>query len=411
MDMPDADRFTTSITVDLDAIAHNVRALKKHVGVQVELIAVIKDDAYGHGAIPVGRVALESGATRLAVARVDEGIELRQAGIGAPVLLLCYAIPAEAEQIVRHDISATIATWEVAEALSGLAGGVGKTATVHIKVDTGMGRYGLLPHEIIAFMDGIKNLPHLQVEGIFTHFATADEADKSYALQQFQLFQEVVQAAADARYHFSVRHAANSAAILDLPATHLDAVRAGIAIYGLYPSDAVSRDVPLQPALALKSHVARVRTLPPGSAIGYGRTFITGRETPLALVPVGYGDGYRRTLSNCGVVLIRGRRAPIRGRVSMDQFVVDVSGIETVWQDDEVVLIGQQGSQRIAAEELAVLAGTINYEIVTGLSRRIPRLYLRGGQVVSISRMISDSSGVAASYDVFTPDDRSTATG
>jgi alanine racemase len=251
-----------------------------------------------------------------------------------------------------------------------------------------MGRFGLLPEgEVLPFLAALEKLPNLEVEGIFTHFATADLRDKRYAHQQFTLFQEVLAMVEQAGYSIPLRHAANSAATLDLPETHLDAVRPGVALYGMYPSEEVTRDVPLRPALALKSHVGRVRTLPPGSSVSYGRTFIAKEPTTVANIPVGYGDGYHRALSNKGAVLIGGRRAPIIGRVCMDQFVADVSHIPGVAEGDEVVLIGSQGDERISAEELAGLAGTINYEVTTGLLQRIPRLFLRGGEVVDVLRL------------------------
>jgi alanine racemase len=379
--------LTTYAEIDLDAIAHNVAALKTHVGPTVEVMAVVKANAYGHGAIQVARVALESGAGRLAVARVAEGVQLRRAGLTCPILVMGYAVPDESVAVVEHGLTATVNTPEVARAVSGRAVGLGRTATVHVKVDSGMGRFGLLPEEVVPFVDEIAGLPGLDLEGIYTHFAVADLPDKTYTRQQFATFRQVLDAVERAGHRFRVRHAANSAATLDLPETHLDAVRVGIAIYGLRPSDEVEPAVPLRPALSLKSRVARLRTLPAGSSISYGRTFVTQRPTPVVLVPVGYGEGYHRLLSNRGAVLIGGRRAPIVGRVCMDQFVVDVSHIPGVAEGDEVVLIGAQGDQRITAEEIAGLAGTINYEVTTGLLQRIPRLFLRGGEVVDELRL------------------------
>ena len=382
-----SEQFTTYAVIDLDAIAHNVRALAAHASPVSEFFAVVKSNAYGHGARQVAEVALQNGATRLAVGRVDEAIQLRDAGIEAPILIMCYTVPAEAELIAEHRLMATISSIESAEALSGRATALGTTVRVHVKVDTGMGRYGVLPDEVLPFLNSVATLPALEIEGIFTHFATADERDKSYTYRQFNLFKEVLQAVREAGYTIPLRHAANSAATLDLPETHLDAIRPGIAIYGMYPSSEVSHSLELRPALTLRSHVARVRTLPPGYSISYGRTYTTDRPTPVALIPVGYGDGYHRALSNKGYVLIRGRRAPIVGRVCMDQFVVDISGIEGVRENDDVVLLGGQGEERITAEEIAALAGTINYEITTSLLQRIPRVFLRDGEVVDVLRL------------------------
>ena len=381
------DQYTTYATVDLDAIEHNVRALAAHTTAK-EIFAVVKSNAYGHGAVQVAETALNSGATRLAVGRVDEAWQLRSGGIHAPILVMCYTVPAEAETIVEQNLMATVISLESAEALSRRAVALGRTVGVHVKVDTGMGRFGLLPKgEVLPYLAALERLPNLEIEGIFTHFATADSRDKSYAHQQFALFQEILKMVEEAGHSIPVRHAANSAATLDLPETHLDAVRPGIALYGMYPSEEVSREVPLRPALTLKSHVGRVRTLPAGSSVSYGRTFIAKGPTTVANVPVGYGDGYHRTLSNKGTVLVGGQKAPIVGRVCMDQFVVDVSHIPGVAEGDEVVLIGSQGDERITPEEVAALAGTINYEVTTGLLQRIPRLFLRGGEVVDELRL------------------------
>jgi alanine racemase len=382
------DQFVTYAVVDLDAIAHNVQALRKHVGPQVDIFAVVKAQAYGHGAVQVSRVAVENGADRLAVGRLDEGIELRQAGIHALILVMSYAVPAETEIMVEHDLIPTINTAEGAQAYANRAAALGKTATIHVKVDTGMGRYGVMPEEVVPFLNYLSDLPGLVVEGLYTHFATADATDKTYAHQQFARFLDIIEAVRLAGYNIPIYHSANSAGTLDLPDMHLDAVRPGLAVYGMYPSVEVKRDVPLKPALSLKSHVARVRTLPKGSSVGYGRTFVTSRPTPIALILVGYGDGYHRILSNRGHVLIRGQRAPIVGRVCMDQFMVDASGIKGVTQDDEVVLLGEQGEAAITAEELAALTETINYEVTTSILQRVPRIYIRDGQVVEIVRMI-----------------------
>ncbi len=369
----------TVIEVDLDAIAHNVRAIKAHVGPAVTVIAVVKANAYGHGALEVARTALRHGAGRLAVARAEEGIHLRHAGITAPILVMNYTLPDEIEAAIAHDLTLTVTDRLSAERLSALGEQIGRALPVHVKIDTGMGRFGLLPDEALPFIEQAAALPGVWIEGLYTHFAVADLPDKAYTLGQFGIFQDVRARLAAAGYHIPVCHVANSAAALDLPEMHLDAVRVGIAMYGLRPSNEVEPAVPLRPALALKSHVARVRTLPAGSSISYGRTYITPRAMPVALIPVGYGDGYHRLLSNRGAVLINGQRAPIVGRVCMDQFVVDISQAGPVALGDEVVLIGSQGDARISAEEVAAWAETINYEVTTGLLPRVPRLY-RGAE-------------------------------
>ncbi len=374
--MPDAIDLTNYARIDLDAIARNTAALKARVGPDIELWAVVKANAYGHGAIPVARTVLAAGASRLAVARISEGIALRRAGLTAPILIMGYHAPAEAETAVAHDLTMTVNDDAFIRALDAQARNAGKRIPVHVKVDTGMGRFGRLPHELLPFLEQLSRFSHLQLEGLWTHFATADEADKTFARHQLDLFQEAA-ARARERYDIPFLHAANSAAILDLPETWLDAVRPGIALYGLYPSAEVSDSVSLHPALTLVSHVGRMRTLPPGSSVSYGRTFIATRPTRVALLPIGYGDGVHRLLSNRGRVLIRGQRAPIIGRVCMDNIMVDVTHIEGVQEGDEAVLIGRQGAARISAEEVAAWAQTINYEVTTSLLPRTARVYVR----------------------------------
>jgi alanine racemase len=376
--------------IDLDAIAHNAREIKRLVGEKTELMAVVKANGYGHGAVAVAETALNNGASSLAVHRTLEGVQLRQAGITAPILIMGYTLPAQAEIIVRWDLTPTVNTPKQAQALSAAlrqaqdvaAIHQGKVLPIHVKVDTGMGRFGLLPDEVVDFVRAISKLPGLSLQGIYTHFAMADAADKAYTLQQFQTYLEVVKRVEEAGFAIPVKHVACSAAALDLPQTHLDVVRCGIILYGLRPSSEVDPTIALRPAMALKSRVARVRTLPAGSSISYGCTYITSEPTRVALVLVGYGDGYHRLLSNRGQVLIRGQRAPIVGRVCMDQLVVNISHIPNVQQDDEVVLLGQQGDEKISAEEVAAWAETINYEVTTSILPRVTRVYLQGGQVV-----------------------------
>lgn len=368
--------------IDLDAIEHNVRMFKRHVGGAVKLFAVVKANAYGHGAAPVARAALQAGAEMLAVHRVIEGVELRRAGIGAPALIMGYTPPDGAEAVVAHRLTPSLMSIEFARALSGRAAAAGAVVPVHVKIDTGMSRYGIFPEETLSFLDALQALPSLRLEGLFTHFATADWIDPANTLRQLEVFLQVRQAAAAAGFVFSMAHTANSAATMRLPQAHLDAVRPGIALYGMDPSSEWPPVFEIRPALAFKSTVSRVRMLPVGAGVSYSRTHITERPTRAALVPVGYGDGYHRLLSNRGEVLIRGRRAPIIGRVCMDQFVVDASGIPDAAPDDQVVLVGRQGSEQIRAEDVALRSETINYEVTTGLLPRVARLYLRGGEVV-----------------------------
>lgn len=391
---PTALMEVTWAEVDLDAIAHNVRGIMQHIGPGVELIAVVKADIYGHGAVPVSRTVLESGATRLAVHRLVEGLQLRRAGIAAPVLVMGYTLPARAEAVVRWDLTPTVNERNQAETLAAAAGRQGKRLPVHVKLDTGMGRWGLLPEEAVAFCRWLVTLPGLELEGVYTHFAVADEAGEfaqAYSRRQFDIYLDVLRALATHGLSVPLRHAANSAATLTFPEAHLDAVRPGIILCGMPPSHEVTSPFPLQPAMTLKSRVVRLRTLPAGASIGYGRTFATERPTRVALAPVGYGDGYHRLLSNRGQVLVRGRRVPIRGRVSMDQVVIDVSAIPDVRQHDEVVFFGSQrgewGQATLPAEEVGAWAETLNYEVTTSLAPRVTRVYLRGGEVVAIHRL------------------------
>ncbi len=358
--------------IDLEAIAENTRAIKRWVGPSTEIIAIIKANAYGHDEVEVARTVLTAGATRLAVHRTIDGVRLRREGIDAPILILGYTPPSGLPMVIEHHLTPTIIDIEVARQLNAIAP---HPIPIHVKVDTGMSRYGLFPDEVVPFLDLVATLPNLWVEGLFSHFATADEADRGPMLRQWQTFQEVMAAAEAAGHSIPVRHICNSAALIVLPEAHLDAVRPGILIYGMNPSPDCQAPFPLRPALSLKSIVVRVRELPAGSAIGYGRTYITTKPMRAALVPIGYGDGYHRLISNRGEVLIHGQRAPIRGRVSMDQIVVDVSEIEEVRLGDEVVAIGRQGDEEITAEEVATWAETINYEVLTALHPQVVRLF------------------------------------
>jgi alanine racemase len=374
--------IVTWAEIDLDAIAENVSAFQRHVGEKVEVIAVVKANAYGHGAVPVARTILGAGAASLAVHRAIEGIELRQAGIKAPILLMGYTPPDGARLVVEWELTPSMMTFEFAQVLSAYASAVGIIQPVHVKIDTGMNRYGLMPEEVVDFFQAVGRLPGIFVEGLFTHFATADWVDQTHTRQQLAVFNQVLQALRQAGFELPLVHAANSAAAMYLPESHFNAVRPGVALYGMHPSNEQPPAFSLRPALSLKSRVTRVRELSPSSGVSYGRTFLTTVPTQAVLVPVGYGDGYSRSLSNKGVVLIGGQRAAIIGRICMDQFVVNISGIQGVQQDDEVVLIGEQGGERILAEEVASLAGTINYEVTTALLPRVVRVYLKGGQIV-----------------------------
>jgi alanine racemase len=369
--------------IDLDGLEHNVRELKRRAG-DAGLLAVVKANAYGHGAVPVGRAVLAAGAERLGVICVDEGEELRRGGISAPILVMGHTPLPQAEAAVELGLTLTVNSRQLGLALSRFASARGVECAVHLKVETGMNRYGLSPEEAVAMAEWLRTLPGIRVEGLFTHFACGGECDKGFTTQQFALFMDVVKRLP----WVPVRHVANTATLLDMPELSLELVRPGIGLYGCYPSAEVSRSVELRPILSLKSRVARLKALQPGESVSYGRTWTASRPSTVALVMCGYGDGLRRALSNRGSVLVRGRRAPIVGRVAMDMCVADVTEVPGVALEDEVVIIGRQGQEEIIVEELAAICDTASYEILTGITARVPRLYLRGRRVVSVQTLV-----------------------
>jgi len=381
----------TRAEIDLDAIAFNVRVIKRHVGEKVKVIAVVKANAYGHGAIPVARTVLESGAEMLAVHWIYEGVELRKAGIQAPILIMGYTPSNGAEIVADWQLTPSLTTLEFAQALSEQAKIKCVRIQVHVKVDTGMHRFGIMPGETVDFLLAIRNLFGIHLEGLSTHFATADWADQTEVLKQLEVFNQVRQAVFEAGIDIPLVHASHTPASMRLPETHFDAIRTGIAIYGMSPSSEWSPPFEIHPALCLKSLVSRVHTLETGDGVSYGRTFIAQKPTRVALVPIGYGDGFHRVLSNKGSVLIRGKRAPIVGRICMDQLVVNIDGIPDVQRNDEVVVLGKQGEEEIPAEEIAGLAGTINYEVTTSLLPRVTRVYLKNGKVTQVVTIAGNS--------------------
>jgi alanine racemase len=375
--------------IDLEAIAHNVRELRRITDPGADLMAVVKANAYGHGVIDVTRKALENGADSLGVARIEEGIELRKAGFNESVLIFGYTPPALAHKLIGFDLTQTVWSFNTAQALSHVAVSSNKQIKIHLKIDTGMGRLGLLPDcrrppgteqnlmgNAIREAESISSLAGLKLEGVYTHFATADSSDKSYAGKQFEIFLDFLNELRRVGMNPPLCHAANSAAIIDMPETHLDLVRAGIAIYGLYPSHEVNkRRIALKPAMTLKSKVVHLKKVLPGFNVSYGCTYQTPKSTTIASIPVGYADGFNRLLSSRGHMLVRGRRAPIVGRVCMDQTMLDVGHIPDVDLEDEVVIFGRQGYESISVDEIAATLNTINYEIVSALTARVPRIY------------------------------------
>lgn len=373
-----SDGYPIWAEVDLAALRHNVAEVRRLVGTQTAVMAVVKANAYGHGLVPTARAFLEYGATWLGVARAGEGRELRRAGIEVPILILGYTPPEQYGIVLDDDLRQAVYDLEQARLLSDEAGRRGRTARVHIKVDTGMSRLGFWCDETIdRQIRAVARLPHLDVEGMFTHLATADEADKGYARRQLALFDTLAARLRAEEINLPCLHVANAASIIDLPESYYNLVRPGIMLYGLYPSEHVQRErAALQPALSLKARVGHVKRVPAGTKVSYGCTYTTPAATTLATVPAGYGDGYSRLLSNRADVLIHGQRAPVVGKVCMDQIIVDVGHVGQVVPGDEVVLFGRQGDAVLPVEELASIIGTINYEIICGLSARVPRVYI-----------------------------------
>lgn len=364
--------------IDLAAIVNNLNELRRVTRPPAGMMAVVKANAYGHGAVPVSKTVLANGADCLGVAIFNEARELREAGIRAPILILGYTPAEQALETVKLDVAQTIYSLEGAEALSAAAVKLGKKVKVHIKIDTGMSRLGFkIDAGTLQEVMKIAALPGIEVEGMMTHFAVADIADKEFTYSQSRKFDNLVLQLKEMGFNCPVKHVANSAAIIDLPGMHLDMVRAGISLYGLYPSrDVMKHKINLIPAMSLRARVAHLKTVPPGTGISYGRTYTTDQETIVATVPVGYADGYSRRLSNKAHVLVNGRRAPVIGTVCMDQFMIDVTNIPGVKVGDEVTLMGRQGNLEVTADMLADLLGTINYEIVCMVSARVPRVYL-----------------------------------
>ena len=362
---------STWVTVDLNAIRNNIRQILEHSKAQV--MAIVKANAYGHGAVSVAQAALEAGASWCGVARVGEALELRQAGIDCPILILGYTPDGRYEEMIEHRVSMTVWEIEQIEKISAVASNLGQEARVHLIVDTGMSRLGVEPDDAFGLLEASAHLPNLQVEGLFTHFACADEAEPAPTDAQVELFQGLVEELKSADFHIQLIHAANSAASLTRPNVHFDCVRLGIAMYGLQPSPECPLPSNFRPALAWKSVLSQVKTLPPGRGISYGHDYITSREERIGTVPVGYADGFRRAQGN--QVLVAGHKVPVVGRVTMDQIMVQLDAIPEAQAGDEVVLIGAQNGNIITAEELASQWGTINYEGTSGISRRVPRGY------------------------------------
>lgn len=379
-------------SVNLDAIYRNVKNLKENTKPGTDVIAVIKTDGYGHGAIPIART-IDNLVAGYAVATSDEGMILRSNGIEKPIIILGYTHESQYEKIIEYDMRPAVFCMEDAAKLSDKALSMGKTAKIHIKADTGMSRIGFqVNNDSIECITKIGNLPGIEIEGIFTHFFASDEKDKTSAYEQYKKFNYIIEQLEKNGLSIKIKHCSNSAAIIDMQDVNMNCVRAGIAMYGMYPSDEVDKTkVHLTPSMELKSHIIYLKEVDEGMGISYGATYITKSKSKIATIPIGYGDGYRRSLSGRGYVLIRGQKAPILGRVCMDQLMVDVTGIPDVCRGDVVTLLGKDGGLEITAEELANLAGgTFNYELVCDIGKRVPRVFYKGGKIVGMKDYFDD---------------------
>jgi len=386
MDVREWDFQRGYIEVNLDHILENMSQMKQHLKCGTKILAVVKTDGYGHGSVPIAK-ALEQldYLFGYAVATAEEAFELREAGIKKPILILSYSFPYAYSRFIDDEIRVTAFRYDMLEELGRIAVEKGKKAIIHIKVDTGMGRIGIKPdQEGVHFIRKALHTPGIELEGIFTHFACADTKDLTFAREQIARFREFVdKAEQETGYQIPIHHCSNSAGIVQLPEANMDLVRAGITMYGLLPSDEVREDVIfLKPALSLHSHIAFVKEMQPGDVISYGSTYTVTAPMKVATVPLGYGDGYPRSLSNKGHVLIRGQKAPILGRICMDQFMVDVTNIKHAAEGDKVTLIGQNGKAMISANTLGELSGRFNYELICDLNQRLPRVYILNGNLV-----------------------------
>ena len=367
--------FKTWAEVDLEAVSHNIGRIRDLVGPRVKILVSVKADAYGHGVYSVCRAALAAGAEWLGVSHVKEALELRAFFPRAPIMILSAGMLGHSHQIVRNDLTPVVCSLEIARDLGQEALSMGKKVKIHCMIDTGMGRIGIWHANALPLLERLVRIKGIEVEGLCSHFSTADSPDQDFARRQLGDFLATAAKAEAKGIGFSLKHIANSGALITLPESRLDLVRPGIMIYGIYPADHFKDLIDLKPALSLKTQVAFLKKVEPGRSISYGRTHITRRETRIATLPIGYGDGFSRAHSNRGEVLVRGERAPIVGVVTMDQIMVDVGHIPGVAVGDEVVLIGEQAGKRITAEEAAARIDTIPYEVLCQLGKRVSRVY------------------------------------
>ncbi|MCT4604749.1 MAG: alanine racemase [Marinisporobacter sp.] len=378
--------------INLDHLAHNMKEIRRVVRKTTKVTAVIKANGYGHGAVEIGEILLQNGANRFAVATLSEALELRKVYKDIPILILGYTPENNAEEIIENKIIQTVYSLEQAKKFSQKAQELKKEIIFHIKVDTGMSRIGLKPDETsVAIVKEIDRLPNVVVEGIFTHFAVADAINKTFTHQQYEKFINFSKRLKEEGIDIPIKHVSNSAAIIDLPEMNLDMVRAGVILYGLYPSDEVKKDImKLKPALTLKAKISHVKELDEEMGISYGLKYVTDKKSKIATIPIGYADGFTRMLSGKAKALVGGKKVPVVGRICMDQCMLDVTEVENVKVGDEVILIGTDGNNTILAEDIGNLLNTINYEIVCMVGRRIPRVYMKNNKIIKIKDYLQE---------------------
>jgi alanine racemase len=372
----------TRIKINLSALKHNLQQIRALVGGACKILAVVKADAYGHGAIPVSHELLSAGADMLGVATVAEGIRLRQAGINAPILLLLGILDSGPEEIIRYDLTPAIYEFSSAQALADAARQAGKKIKIHVKLDTGMGRLGFPWQEGFDFIRQLLTLKGIEIEGLLTHFAQAEAADKDFSLQQLSRFEKITKQLRQEGIEIPLLHAANSAAIIALRQAHLNMVRPGIVLYGAMPDEGMSQKLDLKPVMTVKTKIIRLRKVPAGTGLSYGLTYITPKASNIAIIPIGYAAGFSRNLSNRGQVSIAGVRAPVVGRVCMDMSLIDVTHLPEVKVGDEVLIWGEDAAGRLPVEEVAHFANTIAYELLCLVGRGLPRSYYRQGKPI-----------------------------
>lgn len=381
------DRLPAWVEVDLDAFEWNLERIGELHGEGVEVLLVVKADAYGHGAVRIARFAAECGVNMLGVATLDEGRELREAGIDLPVLILSPVLPEELCEVLDNDLAVTASTIEFARYASSIAVGRGKGCTMHVEIDTGMGRAGLHVRDAIRAIRQMHGMEGICLEGAFTHFPASD-SDLEYTLEQTERFREIVDELASDGITFRYLHCANSAAIINFPGSHFNMVRPGLLAYGHYPSIDLKERVDLVPVMSFKTRLVLVKELERGESVSYGRTFIAPEDMQLGVIAAGYGHGMSHRLSNEGMVLFRGRRVPIVGRVTMDMTMIDLSGFSRPEVGEEVVIFGRQGDSRISADDIAQWDGTLNYEVLCRISKRVVRVYMRSGKIDSLKSLL-----------------------